>query len=54
MRDPTGKVITIPSGEIARIDRSPVSLMPPGLTASLRRDELIDLVRYLTSLGKES
>ena len=52
MRDPTGKVIPIPSGEISRIDRSPVSLMPPGLTAPLRRDELIDLMRYLTSLGR--
>ncbi len=53
VRDPVGKVIAIPSGEIARIDRSSVSLMPPGLTAFLRRDELIDLMRYLTSLGKE-
>lgn len=25
--------------------------MPPGLTASLRRDEMIDLLKYLTSLG---
>ncbi len=33
---------------------SPVSLLPPGLTASLRRDELVDLLRYLSSLGKES
>jgi hypothetical protein len=27
--------------------------MPPGLTASLRRDELIDLMRFLTSRGKK-
>lgn len=51
LRDPGGKVISIPSDQVARIDRSPVSLMPPGLTAQLRRDELVDLLRYLTSLG---
>jgi len=32
---------------------SPVSMMPPGLTASLREDEFIDLVRFLSELGKE-
>ncbi|MDE0570872.1 MAG: hypothetical protein OSB44_09335, partial [Verrucomicrobiales bacterium] len=32
---------------------SPISLMPPGLTASLRKDEFIDLIRFLSSLGKE-
>ncbi len=52
VRDPSGKVTAIPTNEIAKTDRSPVSLMPPGLTASLRRDELIDLMRYLVTLGK--
>ncbi len=52
VRDPTGKVVSIPSGEVAKVDTSPVSLMPPGLTSSLRRDELVDLMKYLTSLGK--
>ena len=53
-KDPTsGKVIAIPNEEIEGIDRSPVSLMPPGLTSSLRRDELVDLLRYLTSRGRE-
>ena len=28
-------------------------MMPPGLTASLREDEFIDLVRFLSELGKE-
>ena len=28
-------------------------LMPPGLTAGLRRDEFVDLVRFLSELGKE-
>lgn len=51
VRDPAGQVISIPTGEVAKIDTSPVSLMPPGLTASLRRDELVDLMSYLTTLG---
>jgi hypothetical protein len=32
---------------------SPVSMMPPGLTASLREDEFVDLVRFLSELGRE-
>ena len=51
VRDPSGRVVSIPVAEVAKIDTSPVSLMPPGLTASLRRDELVDLMSYLTTLG---
>ena len=53
VRDPSGKVVSIPAGDVAKVDTSPVSLMPPGLTASLRRDELVDLMTFLTSLGVE-
>ena len=53
LRDTTGKVTAIPNRNVAKIDVSPVSLMPPGLTASLRRDEMADLLKYLTSLGKK-
>ncbi|MEO1845730.1 MAG: sulfatase-like hydrolase/transferase [Akkermansiaceae bacterium] len=49
---PSGRVVSIPTGEVAKIDTSPVSLMPPGLTSTLRRDELVDLMSYLTTLGK--
>ena len=38
---------------ISKIEVSPVSLMPPGLTASLRKDEFVDLVSFLSSLVKE-
>tara|TARA_B110000438_G_scaffold294885_1_gene336979 strand:+ start:3287 stop:6730 length:3444 start_codon:yes stop_codon:yes gene_type:complete len=38
---------------IEKKEISPISLMPPGLTASLRKDEFIDLIRFLSSLGKE-
>ena len=51
LRDTTGNVTAIPNRNVAKIDVSPVSLMPPGLTASLRRDEMIDLLKFLTSLG---
>ncbi len=53
LRDTTGKVTAIPNRNVAKIDVSPVSLMPPGLTASLRRDEMVDLLKFLTSLGKK-
>ena len=53
VRDPSGKVVSIPTGEVAKVDTSPVSLMPPGLTSALRRDELVDLMTFLTSLGVE-
>ena len=53
LRDPTGKEIKVPSNQVASRSVSPVSLMPPGLVASLRRDELVDLVRFMSELGKE-
>ena len=53
LRDATGKIVSVPNGEIDQIETSRLSLMPPGLTASLRRDELVDLLRYLTMLGKQ-
>ena len=52
LRDATGKIVSVPNSEIEELETSRLSLMPPGLTASLRRDELIDLLRYLTMLGK--
>jgi putative heme-binding domain-containing protein len=51
LRDATDKQITI---RVADIDEeSPgTSLMPAGLVDSLSREELADLVRYLSELGK--
>ncbi len=51
IRMANGEIITIPQEEIQKIDVSPVSLMPAGLTATLHRDELRDLLHYLTNLG---
>ena len=53
LRDALGATQSIAASEIASKQTMPVSLMPPGLTASLRRDEFLDLVRFLSELGKE-
>lgn len=50
LRDSTGKITSVSNNRIARVDSSPVSIMPPGLTGTLRRDELVDLLHYLTHL----
>ena len=52
VRDAVGNIVFVPNQEIDKLDVSPVSLMPPGLTSSLRQDELADLMKYLTGLGK--
>lgn len=53
LRDATGHVQSIPAADVTSKQSIPVSLMPPALTATLRRDEFIDLVRFLSELGKE-
>ncbi|MDF1860859.1 MAG: hypothetical protein P1U87_11645 [Verrucomicrobiales bacterium] len=53
IRDAVGNENRIPKSEIASNNISPVSLMPPGLTAQLREDEFVDLVRFLSELGKD-
>jgi putative heme-binding domain-containing protein len=53
IRDALGALHRIPKAEIASKQISPISMMPAGLTANLREDEFIDLVRFLSELGKE-
>jgi putative heme-binding domain-containing protein len=50
IRETTNKIVPIPNSEVKKIEKSPVSLMPPGLTLSLRGDELVDLLSFLVSL----
>jgi len=51
LRDAEGKVFTIAASQID--DQQPgQSLMPEGLTESLTRQEFLDLVRFLSELGK--
>ena len=53
IRQTNNEIIEIPAEEIAKLDVSSVSLMPPGLTQGLHRDELKDLIAYLINLGVE-
>ncbi len=53
LRDAAGTNHKLAAGDIAKQENIPLSLMPPGLTSSLRRDEFVDLVRFLSELGKE-
>ncbi len=53
IRDPANQIVKVPKSAIASRQMSPVSMMPPGLTASLREDEFVDLVRFLSELGRE-
>lgn len=47
LRDNLGKDTLIPRDEVARMDKSPVSLMPARLVSRLSRDDLINLVSFL-------
>jgi putative heme-binding domain-containing protein len=53
IRDLTGKHNRIAKADITSQTISPVSLMPVGLTTQLREDEFVDLVRFMSELGKE-
>lgn len=53
IRDASGVSRNIASDAVESQSNSPVSLMPPGLTASLTEPEFIDLVRFLSELGRE-
>ncbi|MDH3583226.1 MAG: HEAT repeat domain-containing protein, partial [Phycisphaerae bacterium] len=52
LRDAADKPVTIAAGNVKKQSIVPVSLMPPGLTAKLRRDQFVDLVSFLSVLGK--
>ncbi|MGY8658378.1 MAG: PVC-type heme-binding CxxCH protein [Verrucomicrobiales bacterium] len=53
LRDYASKMNRIARADVKNITISPVSMMPPGLTAGLREDEFVDLVCFLSELGKE-
>ncbi|HEY1377080.1 MAG TPA: PQQ-dependent sugar dehydrogenase [Gemmataceae bacterium] len=48
--DAAGKSITVPLGDVASREVSPVSLMPAGLADTLTPGEFTDLIAYLASL----
>lgn len=51
VRDVTGATVTIPTADIEE-EAEGKSLMPQGLTKFLTRDELLDLARFISELGK--
>ena len=53
LRDATGKEIEVPEAKVQQKIVVPVSMMPPMLTASLRRDQFVDLVAFMAALGRE-
>jgi putative heme-binding domain-containing protein len=52
LRDGEDREVTIPIGQIDSREISKKSLMPEGLADTITRGELLDLVRFLSELGK--
>jgi len=52
MENTNGDKLTIPKSQIDQQNVVPGSLMPPGLTSSLTRDEFVNLIGYLSKLGE--
>lgn len=53
LRNAENQLIIIPKNEIDEQAMSPTSLMPADLTAKLNHNQLLDLLVFLSSLGKE-
>ncbi len=51
LKDANGKLIRIPTADIDQ-EVTGKSLMPEGVTATLTRGELLDLIRFVSELGK--
>ena len=51
IRDAQGKTVVIPTAEIEE-ESEGASMMPMGLTKFLTREELVDLIRFVSELGK--
>jgi putative heme-binding domain-containing protein len=49
----TGAKQNYPKGNVVKREASPASLMPPGLLATLTKEEVLDLLAYLQSGGNE-
>ncbi|MDQ6479442.1 PVC-type heme-binding CxxCH protein [Dyadobacter sp. LHD-138] len=52
IRDVTGKEVSIPKSQVKLMEKVPGSLMPPGLTAGLGKQEFIDLIGFLSKIGE--
>lgn len=52
MRDVTGLEMSIPKNQVSVMEKIPGSLMPPGLTAALDKQDFVDLIGFLSKLGE--
>jgi putative heme-binding domain-containing protein len=52
LKDNTHPEIVIPTSTIEKRGHRPLSLMPSGLANTMTHDEFIDLIRFLSELGK--
>jgi putative heme-binding domain-containing protein len=52
MRDVSGKSVSVAKSQIQALEKIPGSLMPPGLTAGLEKQEFVNLVGFLSKLGE--
>ena len=52
IRDVKDRLVTLSEDQIANVTSPEISVMPEGLAQSLRRDELVDLVKFLSVLGR--
>lgn len=52
LRDIAGATVSVPKNQIESHETVPGSLMPPGLTSELERDEFVDLVGFLSKIGE--
>ncbi|QDK81946.1 dehydrogenase [Spirosoma sp. KCTC 42546] len=52
IRDVSGLEVSIPKSQVNSIEKVPGSLMPAGLTASLDKEEFINLLGFLSKMGE--
>jgi putative heme-binding domain-containing protein len=52
IRDVSGLEVAIPKSQVNAIEKVPGSLMPPGLTASLDKEEFVNLIGFLSKMGE--
>ena len=52
LRDVVGNEVSVPKYQISSHQNVPGSLMPPGLTSGLTREEFVDLIGFLSKIGE--
>lgn len=52
IRDVSGHEISLAKSQVDKIENIPGSLMPPGLTAGLDKEEFVNLISFISKLGE--